>query len=557
MAVGEPISHSRTKVGAELEIVATTGSGAEAALCIMQRSVNPVVKYTLPVGCRQLWAVKCQRPNIVDGVEVAETTEMSTGFDRYIFTSDNQSSVAMEIGKTIRVLDSTEFAMDRPSVAIGSVFGGTRIVQVLQNEAAVYDAGLFKKATVKFGGRVVNATIDDSYMLVLLDDGSIKLYTSDTARDSFVLVELPAHVQSSRYLSAQLYRDKSKYLRRLKDARQEDDRRSLKRRRSQKLKTFKSTPQRRTTVAIDDGQALEEDDEGLYGTEANGKEKADDTEITEDPEALAESAGVETNGATNKEQPEEMAFEKLWSDDYIDLLWLNVYRRDGTLEIYSLPDMTPVFSVPALHQLANVLFDAPEAQIADASEQEDRAMDIVEVVLASVGKKTSRPHLALRCASGDIVIYKAFEYTTAKSETENTDQANENRLATRFRKVPHAVNFRRSIQSDQFDKPNLKRSASEMDGTTNGKRNEGFRKHLRNFRKLLFPFNNIGGLSGLFVSGHMPSWITSSGRGMARVHPMANDGVINAFTALNTTSYEEAFVYSNNKVGAGYLKQSV
>ncbi|CAG8539305.1 7635_t:CDS:10, partial [Racocetra fulgida] len=137
--------------------------------------------------------------------------------------------------------------------------------------------------------------------------------------------------------------------------------------------------------------------------------------------------------------------------------WCVLYRQDGSLE---LPEFEEVFHFPHFDLSPAVLNDVITRQNMKASGQ---TVEIQEILLINIGRRTKDPYLIARSSVGDIMIYKAFRYIPGtdisdpflKSQSQGEFT---NRLAIRFSRVPQEYILRETIYSDIHDKPVSRRS---------------------------------------------------------------------------------------------------
>ena len=122
-------------------LMVSSGCGRGGSLGILQRKLEPHFVQKLQIdGVTAVWSV-CVKPNI-GGRPVADN---GTRYDEYLIantqTAAGSQSLLYAISATgLKQVDGTDFDPEAgPSVEIGVLTGGTRIVQVLPNELRTFD----------------------------------------------------------------------------------------------------------------------------------------------------------------------------------------------------------------------------------------------------------------------------------------------------------------------------------------------------------------------------------------------------------------------------------
>lgn len=259
------------------------------------------------------------------------------------------------------------------------------------------------------------------------------------------------------------------------------------------------------------------DDSGLfcsqtYADPSTEVENSDgDIEMLDEDELLY---GVKQEKSNDPKAPAKESSFSLKTSTH----WLVTSQSNGDLLIYSVPNFEVKFKSWNFifgHQvLCNNLVNEPE--IADTPMPEIR-----ELLMVGMGNKNLRPHL-MAIIDQELIIYEAYEYMTASDVPI---------LQLRFKKVLHSLSARDvSYQvTDLTDKEALERNVAKSK------------------RKLLRQFENVSGLTGVFLCGACPHWIFMTYRGILRFHPMVIDGPITFLASFHNVNCPKGFLYLNLK----------
>ena len=151
---------------------------------------------------------------------------------------------------------------------------------------------------------------------------------------------------------------------------------------------------------------MDDEDEYLYGdTEAN------DSSMSHD----------EASHLTPQQRVREFFRERKAS------YWLALVRQNGTLEIYSVPDMQLNFSAIDLH-LGHRLLNHHEPNTGTTPVSTASSVDVIEIGIFGLGHLQRRPLMILRTADCQVFIYEAVIFY---------DGTEGRHLKMRFRKLSH------------------------------------------------------------------------------------------------------------------------
>ncbi len=138
-------SYGISKIPPKHELVVAGGQGRAGALLTFKRDIEPVLaeQYNIP-SAHRIWAISLG--------EFAESSanrdHTNKGYDNYVIASivterDEELSVAYKMtSASIEELKGTDFDPEAgPTIEVGALNGGSRIVQVLPGELRTYEGG--------------------------------------------------------------------------------------------------------------------------------------------------------------------------------------------------------------------------------------------------------------------------------------------------------------------------------------------------------------------------------------------------------------------------------
>lgn len=185
-----------TSGASRLDIYAATGTGAASSVAVLSRVVTPTVslRSTHPAGTG-LWATPSIKAERRSSLAESPSAPASPELDQLLFISRGNENPA-EPSIQIRSLASTELESkplvdfdpeSGPTIEIGLLAGGTRVVQVLDTEIKTYDSG-FDLAQImpieaEDGSEVAirAAAFCDPYLMLLRSDSAVLFFTTDSA----------------------------------------------------------------------------------------------------------------------------------------------------------------------------------------------------------------------------------------------------------------------------------------------------------------------------------------------------------------------------------------
>ncbi|KAL1854746.1 mRNA cleavage and polyadenylation factor subunit [Paecilomyces lecythidis] len=211
-------SDNDSSTSAELELVASHGSGRSSGLVVLKRELDPHVINSLELDHLDcLWSVTMNDHATAPNNEDARTeNEVS----RYVIlskieSSDKEESLVYALaGSKLEPFKAPEFNPNEDyTIDIGTLANGTRVVQVLKSEVRSYDANLGLAQIYPVWDEdtsdervVVAASFADPYLVILRDDATLLILQTDASGD-LDEVTLPEEINEARWLSCSLYKD--------------------------------------------------------------------------------------------------------------------------------------------------------------------------------------------------------------------------------------------------------------------------------------------------------------------------------------------------------------
>jgi len=504
IVMGEPAFLSEefgNTLDPDLELVTTSGYGKNGALSVLQRAIRPqvVTTFELP-GTTDMWTV-IGTPINTEEAASNKKEGGDAGTHSLLILSRGDSSMVLQTGQEIMELDTSGFCTTQATIAAGNVGGNKYVVQVVSGGVYLLDGvEQLQHVPIEMSGGIQDCEIVDPYVVLLGEDGSMAMLTlvagSGEPDGQKAKLELtrPYIANYSKVVTLTAYRDVSGIF----------------------TTSYKSDAMEEVTKSgmnldssatdLPDAPIVDDEDELLYG----------DTETRTDQQETPSDDAPDT---TVKEEASSTSAPEPITASY----WACVARRDGSLELYSLPQWKLAFHVMNFPLGQRVLSDfrpGSQNQPAAIPKQMADIPVVCELRILGMGNLKSKPYLIAR-VEDELLIYEVFPHPSVGCE---------DGLRIRFRKVPHGLIVR--------EKRVRKKTAGEDKKEPKGKR-----------LKWIRPFDDVSGYSGVFLCGPYPHWLFMSARGAMRMHPMSIDSWVTSFAAFNNINCPKGFLYFN-KVGA-------
>ncbi|XP_037491951.1 cleavage and polyadenylation specificity factor subunit 1 isoform X2 [Jatropha curcas] len=203
------------------ELVCCSGHGKNGTLSVLRQSIRPemITEVDLP-GCKGIWTVyhKNSRGHNIDSSKIAEVDDE---YHAYLIISMEARTMVLETADLLtEVTESVDYFVQGQTIAAGNLFGRRRVVQVFEHGARILD-GTFRTQDLSFGASnsesgpvsessiVSSVSIADPYVLIRMNDGSIRLLVGDPST-CMVSINTPSAFENSKksVSACTLYHDK-------------------------------------------------------------------------------------------------------------------------------------------------------------------------------------------------------------------------------------------------------------------------------------------------------------------------------------------------------------
>ncbi|KAF8837869.1 hypothetical protein BDN67DRAFT_972360 [Paxillus ammoniavirescens] len=216
--------------------------------------------------------------------------------------------------------------------------------------------------------------------------------------------------------------------------------------------------------------------------------------------------------------------------------WLVLMRPQGTMEIWSLPKLTLVFSSTGISTLDPVLddsYDPPTPSLPQDPPRKPQDLDIDQILVAPLGESAPAPHLMVFMRCGHLAVYEAHSAPLPSSHSPSPLNGRTAFLEVKFTKVlTRTFEISRQEDTEKTILAEQKRiSRTFVPFITSPTSTSGV--------------NGTRTLSGVFFTGDRPSWIMRTDKGGVKSFPSGH-AVVHAFTACSLwESKAEFLVYSD------------
>eukprot|EP00741_Cyanophora_paradoxa_P007659 tig00001164_g7408.t1 len=492
LAAGEayepPQAEPEPAAGRSMDLVACVGRGRSGALCVLQQSVRPEVITSFEVpGSRAVWLLH-HSPG--GPSKQPAGAEWDADWHSYMVISLEDATLVLSTGDELEeISDRVDFWTAGRTVECGSLLQRRRIVQVTPASLLLLDGTRLAQEVTIDGAEVAAASVADPYVMLLLKDGSARLFAAEAAdgRLREVAVAMAHQGPASRadaITALTLYADASSPAFELPGQGSVD---------VGELERRGAAPPAAAAAASDAAADAADEEAALYG----------DSRPDAPPEGAA--AGSAPPAA---ERAKEAAVQQR--------IFCAVCRASGLFEIYTLPDFALVFAAPRL-PVGFPLYR--HVASAENEVKEAKAVRVVDLALHQFADGTC-PVLAALLNTGELLLYRSFHFTEGPGPA--TRHPGPSRLPLRFRRVNFGVVTRSAKAVAPV--PPAGAAGGGPQGESPGR---------------LVRFENVGERSGLFVSGERPLWVFAN-RGHPVVHPM--QGPVLGFGAFHNVNCPRGFV---------------
>ncbi|KAJ3013404.1 Cleavage and polyadenylation specificity factor subunit 1 [Thoreauomyces humboldtii] len=558
LVVGEPVSYSTHRFAepaapqADLEVVTCVGEGTSGALGVLQCNIRPQIISSFEMeGVTNMWTVRCRKPEVKPDME-QETTDMDLdgtpapasfeenldedSYDAFMVLSKEQETIVLETGQEFAEVEGKDFYTTGPTIAVGTVLDGDCIVQVHPGGIVVLDVDGTKTQELPIGedGRwIVSCSFLDPYVMVLLNVGEIMLFTVNVETRT---LRLCRELKDLAIMSCSLYSDegRSNVFPTIKELIGDIAPSTLPTKAPVSVPTLKTPPMKAARKAV--VPVAPDLDSDLYGTVEMSEIYGASDELGDylEDEKHEEKEEEEAVDAMMVDQPDLSTEEKCQNGTETGM-WCFVYREDGALEIFSLPEFEQCYVVPRFDLLPTMAFDQPHSSDPRHANS-DPAVKFEELIVVNLGRDAEHayPYLMGRTTHSDLILYRIYVHLPTEADephhpvtpgnpplTPHSAQSSshqplvlataKHRLAIRLVRVPHDHISRSAQLYTDTEGDKLHPVDVDLEQPTESTGNP-FRS------QKLTPFRNVGlkgalSYSGVFVSGQRPCWVMVAGTG--------------------------------------------
>lgn len=202
MTLGLPYNEAEEREAGlepEAEVAVVGGAGRAGNLTIYRKSIAPetIGKFEAS-GWKKLWTVNLKDPSV----------NAATTYDTYLMASKEEETQVFTVENAfVEKLDS-EFDLSIATISVGTLLDSSCTLQVTRHMLRTYDTELrlLEKIQTPKKTEVSSASVCDPYVLLLLDDSTVLLYSID--KKSRELRQLNSQEAISDVSSAVLYTPK-------------------------------------------------------------------------------------------------------------------------------------------------------------------------------------------------------------------------------------------------------------------------------------------------------------------------------------------------------------
>ncbi|KAF2013333.1 protein CFT1 [Aaosphaeria arxii CBS 175.79] len=205
------------------DMLLSTGRGKAGGLTALNRELIPANLAQTNLGpSKGLWAVHAKTRSAIglvteDGQDTEANMSADVDYHQYLVVcnadaNDVEATVVYEVnGNDISPTDKGDVERDGATMAVGTLAGGTKVVQIMRSEVRTYDSELNMDQMIPMEDetsgdelQVIGASFADPYLLVLREDSSAKIFKASSS-DEVEDVECSG-LSSSQWLSASLFK---------------------------------------------------------------------------------------------------------------------------------------------------------------------------------------------------------------------------------------------------------------------------------------------------------------------------------------------------------------
>ncbi|XP_053680866.1 cleavage and polyadenylation specificity factor subunit 1 isoform X1 [Anopheles nili] len=525
MAVGERVSEEdiedQTDVQyvpnkLDVEVVTSSGHGKNGALCVLQSSIKPQVITSFGLsGCLDVWTVFDEA--------LGRKTDENPVTHAFMILSQESGTMVLQTGEEINEIENTGFATMVPTIHVGNIGSNRFIVQVTTESIRLLQGTrLLQNIPIDLGCPLASVSIVDPYVCVRSSQGRvITLALREGKGTPRLAVNKNTISPTPAVVAISAYRDVSGLF-------------------TKKIEDIYDLSKGGAASAYSSGfgsmkpephMKIEDEEDLLYGESGRSFKMTSMADM-----AIASKSGTNSD------------FWMKYMQQVKPTYWLFAARENGTLEIYSMPDLKLVYLITNVGNGNKVLSDSMEfvpLPMGKNSTQEDAASAFgssfgvtasllpKEILMVALGSYGSRPLLFIRLEH-DLLIYRVFRY--AKGH-----------LKLRFKRLSTTVTCPefKSVPSHLANlDPKVASSGSAEEGPEFATNDQLLAtKILYENISMIRYFANVSGYAGVAVCGEKPYFLFLTAHGELRSHRLYSRTVMKAFAPFNNVNCPNGFLY--------------
>ncbi|XP_041783632.1 cleavage and polyadenylation specificity factor subunit 1 [Anopheles merus] len=506
----------------DIEVVTSSGHGKNGALCVLQSSIKPQVITSFGLsGCVDVWTVFDEA--------VARRAEDGPSTHAFMILSQEGGTMVLQTGEEINEIENTGFATTVPTIHVGNIGTNRFIVQVTTKSIRLLQGTrLLQNIPIDLGCPLASVAIVDPYVCVRSSEGRvITLALREGKGTPRLAVNKNTISPTPAVVAISAYRDVSGlFTKKIEDA-YDLSRGGAASAYSSGFGSMKPEPHMK----------IEDEEDLLYGESGRSFKMTSMADM-----AIAGKSGGSAD------------FWMKYMQQVKPTYWLFAARDNGTLEIYSMPDLKLVYLVTNVGNGNKVLSDSMEfvplpmgksASQEDASSAFGASFGVAasllpkEILMVALGSYGSRPLLFIRLEH-DLLIYRVFRY--AKGHLKLRFK----RLSTSvtcpvFRTVPARfanLDSKTAAGGAEPEPP----GAGPTDAANEQQQARATKVLYENISMIRY-FANVSGYAGVAVCGEKPYFLFLTAHGELRSHRLYARTVMKAFAPFNNVNCPNGFLY--------------
>ena len=519
LCISEGLAQNSTDV--ETELLVGSGHDKNGAISVLQKAVKPTLITTFEL------------PNYIDLWTTLGSDVDEKGQQRHscLILARHDSTAILETREEINEVEQSGFIYNETTIFAGNVDKRLSI-QVTPTKVVLLEHTLLKSMLSLEPGDspIVYVSVTDLFIFLLNSSGTFHIVQIQRLNDELENVELSfvkkdvEHQSGFLITSGCLYKDVSG----LFDTRQK----SVDNNTAAAAKTLQTQTSKVQESVIE--LTVDQEEELLFGE----KSDMDLSTVFSGVSRVKKEEGKKSN-----------VFKYTKITEETPTYWCVLGMQNGMLQILSLPDLKPCFTVHKFyHAKKTFTLSGNHVEVKMEShllgeDMRTYKFPINEILLVGLGANKCRPHL-FALLSDELIVYEIKESVIV--QTQGT-------LQISLHKFCHETLLHQYLGERRVSKKTpalfagLPGSQEEEEVILAG---DGYpipRTSISRLIQRIRVVENVAGYDGVFVCGYHPLWIFLTDKGALRLHIMWHDGPIVNYANLNNVNCPAGFLYFNQK----------